>query len=123
MKKFQELDTFTRRDVEEALRRDADDEISFVPLTVALVATDPAYAQQVCLKFAADHRPMVRGNALDSLGHIARRFRTLDELPVKLAIEAGLVDNDDHVRLSAKSAADEIHQFLGWTFQNHAYGI
>jgi len=123
MKKFQDLDTFTERDVEEALRRNADDEISLVPLTIALAATDPAYAQQVCLKLAADPRAMVRGNAIASLGHLARRFRSLDELPVTGVIEAGLIDADEYVRLSAKSAADEIHQFLGWTFQNHVYGI
>jgi len=123
MKKFQDLDTFTEHDVEEALKRDADDEISFVPLTIALAATDPAYAQQVCLKLAADPRPLVRGNALASLGHLARRFRSLDEQLVKPLVEAGLIDTDESVRISAKSSADEIHQFLGWTFQNHAYGI
>jgi len=122
-KKFQDLDTFTERDVEEALRRNADDELSLVPLTIALIATDPAYAQQVCLKLAVDQRPLVRGNALASLGHLARRFRSLDELQVTDVIESGLVDNEEYVRLSAKSAADEIHQFLGWTFQNHVYGI
>lgn len=121
--KFQDLETFTERDVEDALGRNADDEISLVPLTIALVATEPAYAQQVCLKLAADPRPLVRGNALVSLGHLARRFRSLDELPVTDVIESGLVDNEEYVRLSAKSAADEIHQFLGWTFQNHVYGI
>lgn len=123
MKKFQDLDSFTERDVEDALRRDAEEELAFVPLTLALAATDPAYAQQVCLKLSADHRPMVRANALVSLGHLARRFRSLDELPVKRAVEAGLADTDEQVRLSALSAADEIHQFLGWTFQNHVYGI
>jgi len=123
MKKFQDLDTFTERDVEAALRRNADDELPFVPLTIALAAADPAYAQQVCLRLAADPRAMVRGNAIASLGHLARRFRSLDELPVARVIEAGLVDNDEYVRLSAKSAADEIHQFLGWTFHNHVYGI
>ncbi len=123
MKKFQDLVTFTERDVEEALRRNVDDEISLVPLTIALATNDPAFAQQVCLKLAADHRPVVRGNALVSLGHLARRFRSLEELPVKRVIEAGLVDKDEYVRLSAKSAADEIHQFLGWAFENHVYGI
>jgi hypothetical protein len=123
MKKFQELDSFTEREVEEALRRNADDEISLVPITIALIATHHAYAQQVCLKLAADPRSLVRGNALVGLGHIARRFRALDELPVTRVIESGLLDNHEYVRLSAKSAADEIHQFLGWTFQNHVYGI
>ena len=123
MKKFQDLDTFAERDVEDALRRNADDEMPLVPLTIALTATDPAYAQQVCLKLASDPRPLVRGNALASLGHLARRFRSLDELPVTQVIEAGLLDADEYVRLSAKSAADEIHQFLGWDFQSHVYGI
>jgi len=123
MKKFQDLDTFTERDVEEALRRNADDEISLVPITIALIATDHVCAQRVCLKLAGDPRSLVRGNAFAGLGHIARRFRTLDEQPVTRVIESGLLDNDEYVRLSAKSAADEIHQFLGWIFQNHVYGI
>jgi hypothetical protein len=123
MKKFQDLDSFTERDVEDALRRNADEELALVPLTLALATKAPAYAQQVCLRLAADSRSMVRGNALVCLGHLARRFRSLDELPVKRVIEAGLVDKDEFVRLSAKSAADEIHQFLGWTFENHVYGI
>jgi len=123
IKKFQDLDTFTEQDVEAALRRNADNEISLMPLTMALAATDPAYAQQVCLKLTADPRSLVRGNALVSLGHLARRFRSLDELSVTRVIEAGLMDTDEYVRLSAKSAADEIHQFLGWIFQNHVYGI
>ena len=113
MRKFQDLDSFTVHDVEDALRRNADDELALVPLTIALAATDPVYPQQVCLMLAADPRAMVRGNALASLGHLARRFRSLDELPVKRVIEAGLLDNDEYVRLSAKSAADEMHQFLG----------
>jgi hypothetical protein len=123
MIKFQDLDTFTELDVEEALRRNADGELPLVSITIALAAADPAYAQQVCLRLAADPRANVRGNALVSLGHIARRFRCLDELPVKTAVEAGLAEHDEYVRHSAQSAVDEIHQFLGWNFQNHVYGV
>ena len=123
MIKFQDLETFTERDIEEALARNAEDEISLMPLTIALAATDLALAQQVCLKLAGDPRAGVRGNALASLGHLARRFRSLDEQPVKLVIEAGLIDADEYVRVSAKSAADEIHQFLGTQFKNHVYGL
>jgi hypothetical protein len=65
---------------------------------------------------------MVRGNALASLGHLARRFRSLDEQAVKPVIEAALGDTDEYVRVHAQSAADEIHQFLHWNIQGHKYG-
>jgi hypothetical protein len=57
-----------------------------------------------------------------SLGHLARRFRTLDEKTVKPIIEQALLDKDEYIRMNAKSAADEIHQFLHWKIDGHSYG-
>ena len=121
--KFQDLDTFSERDVEAAIARNADDELLFVPITVALAMDDVAYAQLVCSRLAAHGQAAVRGNAVMSFGHLARRFRVLDEEMVRPIVEAALMDEDEYVRMSAKSAADEIHQFLGWTFKGHVYGI
>jgi hypothetical protein len=45
----------------------------------------------------------------------------LDEQAVKPIIESALLDSDEYVRVSAKSAADEIHQFLHWNIQGHVY--
>jgi len=75
----------------------------------------------VCAGLATHGDPQVRGNAVMSLGHIARRFRQLDESLVKPIIERALQDQDDQVRILAKSAADEIHQFLHWTISGHSY--
>ena len=122
-RRFQDLASFTAEDIEAAIARNASDEIPYVPLTVALLADDGAAAMQVCVKLARHVDPQVRANALISLGHIARRFRSLDEAAVKPLIEEGLRDPDATVRLLAKSAADEIHQFLHWTIAGHVYGL
>jgi uncharacterized protein (DUF111 family) len=120
--RFQDLETFTSRDIEEAIDRNAPDEIALVPLTVAMLSEDGAAAMRVCVRLARHEDPRVRANALISLGHLARRFRSLDEAVVKPLVEEGLRDADDAVRILAKSAADEIHQFLHWTIAGHTYG-
>ena len=63
----------------------------------------------------------MRGNALVSLGHLARRYRMLDEQSVKPLIESELLDSHEYVRLYAKSVADENHQFLQWNNRGHVY--
>ena len=120
--KFQDRERFTHKDVEAAIIRNDPAELQLVPVTVALISSDPSFAQEVCIKLAAHENNKVRGNAIMSLGHIARRFRRLNEHEVKPIIEAALQDGDDYVRMLAKSAADEIHQFLGWPIAGHVYG-
>ncbi len=120
--KFQDLDRFTDDDIAAALQRNDPDELQLVSLTVALTAADPAAAAPLCIRLCSHADNRVKGNALVSLGHLARRFGSLDEALVKPLIERGLKDPDEYVRTSAKSAADEIHQFLHWTIAGHAYG-
>jgi hypothetical protein len=120
--KFQDLEQFTNADVEAAIIRNDPEELQFVPLTIALTSTDQSFVQEVCIRLAVHMDNKVRGNAIMSLGHIARRFRKLNEQAVKPIIESALVDVDAYVRMLAKSAADEIHQFLGWTIAGHVYG-
>jgi hypothetical protein len=120
--RFQDLEQFTNDDVEAAIIRNDPEELQFVPVTIALTSSDPSYAQEVCMKLAVHGDNKVRGNAIISLGHIARRFRRLSEHEVKPIIESALMDADETVRVLAKSAADEIHQFLGWAIAGHVYG-
>jgi hypothetical protein len=122
-KRFQDLETFTSEDIEAALDRNAPDELRFVPLTVAMASPDPHTAVDVCIRLARHDDAAVRGNAIVSLGHIARRFRSLDERTVKPLIEEALRDPDGSVRVLARSAADEIHQFLFWNIEGHTYGL
>jgi hypothetical protein len=120
--KFQDLEQFTNVDVEAAIERNDPEELQLVPLTVALSSSDQPFAEGVCLRLAAHSHNKVRGNAVMSLGYLARRFRELNEHTVKPVIEAALIDTDEYVRTHAKAAADEIHQFLHWTIQGHEYG-
>ena len=120
--KFQDLDQFSNDDVKAAIGRNDPEELQLVPVTVALTSPDPLFAQDICIKLASHGSNKVRGNAIMSLGHIARRFRKLNEHDVKPIIESALTDSDEYVRALAKSAADEIHQFLGWAIAGHAYG-
>jgi hypothetical protein len=121
-KRFQDLETFTSEDIAAALERNAPNELPFVPLTVAMASPDLPTAVDVCIRLARHDDPAVRGNAIVSLGHLARRFRSLDEGTVKPLIEQALRDPDNSVRVLAKSAADEIHQFLFWSIAGHTYG-
>lgn len=120
--KFQDLITITERDVNAALLRNDPEELQFVSLTLALSDLDYNFTQSVCIRLCASEQSKVRGNALVSLGHLARRFRMLNELTVKPVIESALRDKDEYVRVSAKSAADEIHQFQHWQITGHHYG-
>jgi len=120
--RFQDLESFTRDDVDAAITRNDPDELQLVSITVALSSSELALAQEVCLKLCAHEHFKVRGNAVMSLGHLARRFRSLDEYKVKPFLESALNDKDEYVKTLAKSAADEIHQFLHWQIPGHIYG-
>jgi hypothetical protein len=122
MIKFQDLESFTTEDIEAAVARNSPDELPLVPITAALLSPDPGNVTAVCIHLTAHEDPKVRGNAIVSIGHLARRFRDLDEMRVKPVIENALHDQDEFVRSSAGSAADEIHQFLHWTIAGHRYG-
>jgi len=121
-KKLQDLDAITPKDVLGALQRNDPEELGLASITIALSDLDFNFAQSVCTQLCASENDRIRGNALISLGHLARRYRALEEQTVKPIIESALLDPDEYVRMSAKSAADEIHQFLHWTIRGHVYG-
>ncbi len=121
-KKLQDQGVITVKEVMNALQRNDVAELRLVAITLALSDLDFHFIQSVCIRLCSSENDKVRGNALISLGHLARRYRILDEQTVKPVVEKGLLDVSDYVRECAKSAADEIHQFLHWTIQGHVYG-
>ncbi len=121
-KKLQDQGVITVKEVMNALQRNDAAELRLVAITLALSDLDFHFIQSVCIRLCSSENDKVRGNALISLGHLARRYRLLDEQTVKPIVEKGLLDASDYVRECAKSAADEIHQFLHWTIQGHVYG-
>jgi len=120
-KRFQDLDTITENDIQAVFQRNDSAELVLVSVSIALISPDLDIAQDACIRLCSHSSPLVKGNALVSLGHLARRFRQLDELRVKPIIEEALEDTNEYICSSAQSAADEIHQFLGWTFKGHEY--
>ncbi len=122
IKKFQDLEIITPKEVNLALLRNDPEELQLVSVTLALSDLDFNFSQSVCVQLCSNTNSRVRGNALVSLGHLARRFRHLDEQTVKPVIESLLQNTDEYVRNCAKSAADEIHQFLHWQIEGYTYG-
>lgn len=84
---------------------------------LALNSSTLAPALEVSLAAAQVSDPLVRGNALLSFGHMARRFGQLPPEPVYDLVAHGLADADVHVRGQADAAADDLEQFLGWHFE------
>jgi hypothetical protein len=120
--KFQDLEVITPKEVDLALLRNDPEELQLVSVTLALSDLDFEFTQSVCIQLCSNTSSKVQGNALISLGHLARRFRHLDEQTVKPLVESLLQNSDEFVRGCAKSAADEIHQFLHWRIAGHIYG-
>lgn len=71
-------------------------------------------ALEVALVAVHSSDPLIRGNALLSFGHLARRFGVMPRDPVYGSIVLGLSDADPHIRGQADAAADDVQQFLGW---------
>lgn len=122
MQKVQDLSNITNEDILAALSRNDPEELQLLPIVVALSYPDRLTAQSVCVTLSLNSYNKIRGNALVSLGYLARRFRALDEPVVRPLIENGIRDSDRSIREQARSAADEIHQFLHWTISGHVYG-
>lgn len=87
---------------------------------IALYDTDFDFIVKTCLRLARHPDEFVRGNAILSFGHCARRFGTLDETLVRPLVEAGMTDSSKHVRGQAWAAAEDIQHFLGWTVAGYS---
>src|SRR6185295_6125780 len=112
---YEPIDPMSREEVEAALSRADPEELYRVVIAVGLHADDCEWACAICLHLARHHHFNVRGNAILSLGHLARRFGYLDPV-ARRTIEDGLRDVDEYVRGQAVDAADDAHHFLRWKF-------
>lgn len=68
------------------------------PDRLALHSSTLAPALEVALTATHSSDPLVRGNALLSFGHLARRFGEIPRDPVYDLVVRGLADPDSHVR-------------------------
>jgi hypothetical protein len=108
---YQSIEPVEVDDAEAALERDNPDELLLVAISVGMYAEDLAWAEAFCLRLAKHSHFNVRGNAVLSFGHLARRFKTLGRAASIDAIRSGLTDADEYVRGQADAAADDVEWF------------
>jgi hypothetical protein len=97
-----------------ALERDDPFELQEMVVQIALESEDSDWAEWACARLARHRNANVRGNALQSFGHLARRFGRLDPRRARPLIENGLHAHHEYVREQAASAADDVDAFLSW---------
>ncbi|MHB8846562.1 MAG: hypothetical protein ACYC7L_17655 [Nitrospirota bacterium] len=83
MTRFQDLHAITPADLDAAIVRNDPDELLLVPITAALLAEEPSLAVGACVRLSRHCLSGIRANAVVSLGHLARRIRSLDERLVR----------------------------------------
>jgi len=111
---YEDVPAMTKAEVLDGLARADVEGLQTIALSAALRIADWRWAQGVCLQLTRHSEPVIRGNAILGLGHLARIHRCLDRELVEPAIRSALIDSDEHVRSQADSAADDIATFLGW---------
>jgi hypothetical protein len=114
---YQPVSRLSPVEIEAILAHGLLEDVRHAALSAALHGAESEWGECVCRQLARHADPVVRGNALLGFGHLARRFGRLDRSLVQPLIEAGLRDDDEHVRGQADAAADDVKQFLGWTIR------
>jgi hypothetical protein len=111
---YEPIDPISKAEAEHALVRNNPDELWRLIIAVGLHEPDAAWAESCCVRLSSHPHDNVRGNAVLSFGHLARRFGRLDESTVRPIVEAALRDRVQYVRGQAWAAADDIIHYLGW---------
>ena len=110
-------DGWTRYEIEDLIGTAEPEELAEVPIVISLDPADARWAEEICLDLTDHDDPLVRGNAVLALGHLARTAGDLDEERARAAIAAGLQDEDEHVRDQAEAAADDVETYLEWVIE------
>ena len=76
---YQAIDPVTNDDAEAVLVRNDPDELLLVAIAVGMYSDDLTWSEDFCLRLAEHPHVNVRGNAILSFGHLARRFGTLEK--------------------------------------------
>ena len=99
-------------EVDEIVSRGNRDELRYVAISVSMLSDDFDLGQSICLLLARHPDSTVRGNAVQSFGHLARRFRRLDLEVVEPIYRSALHDSDQYVREEADGMLGEIRHYL-----------
>ncbi|MGE3466902.1 MAG: HEAT repeat domain-containing protein [Pyrinomonadaceae bacterium] len=94
------------------LRSDDAKIVSDAVLSAALYSGDGAWAEQLAYRLIDHSEPVVRGNALLSLAHIARVHGTLDRQRAIDVLRAAKNDRDEFVRGQANDALEDVQHYI-----------
>jgi hypothetical protein len=111
---YHEVPTVSNEEMIAALQRNDPAELVVAVLGLALYNEDRGFSEETCVKLARHSDTNVRAAAIVGFGHLARRFRVLNEDIVRPIIEAALGDPSGWIRGKAEDAADDVVHFLGW---------
>ena len=111
---YEQIPDYSPEEVAAAIEKDDWRELSRVVISVSMYASDPHYAEGLCVRLATHENFNVRGNAVLGFGHLARRFGQLNASRVKPIIESALEDDSEYVRGQAMAAVEDVNLFLGW---------
>jgi len=96
------------------LETGTEDQASRAILAAALHSSDQDALLALLLRAAKSRSALTRGNAILGLGHLARRFSSLDRILVAPTLREALSDPDQYVRGHATSAVEDARTFAGW---------
>lgn len=123
--RFEPIPWMGKRDINRVIREDVPENVSMAVLSAALNSGDGIWAEKVCYKLVNHLDPNVRGNALLSIGHIARVHGTLDRKRALSTLKAALNDDHEFVRAHADDALDDVRHFMKrdgrWPVVNRSY--
>ena len=102
--------------MEDVISRGDPEELLHVPIAVSMDPTDPGWSQEICLRLVDHEHWNVRGNAILGFGHLARTTGQLDKDRILPLVTSALSDPNEYVRGQANAAADDIANYVGWTF-------
>jgi hypothetical protein len=103
-----------RDEVERAIQEGEALSLRDLVVRVGHEAEDARWAEVICVRLAKHRNAMVRGDALAALGHLARRFGSLDRRRCQRVVETALHAHHEYVREQAASAADDLETYLAW---------
>ncbi|MGE4650472.1 MAG: hypothetical protein AAEJ53_06265 [Myxococcota bacterium] len=106
-----------RRAAEDAIEHDDPRELADLVQQIAQEATPQDWAQSCCIQLSRHRSAEVRGNAVAGFGHLARRFGRVEPQGVQRRVKIALHDPSAYVRSQARSAALDLHTFLGWELE------
>ncbi len=113
---YEPIKYYSQSEIEKALAKNDADKLLLIVLSVALYSDDYEYAENFCVQLSNHECYVVRGNAIQGFGHIARIHGKLDEERIKPIIEKALKDENKFIRGNAIDAKDDARTFLKWKY-------